>query len=154
MSFFSQSLAVPVWVFILMLVAMLPALYLLYKLVQRFMHGEIVREEHSDMVLWKIRNQMHTVSPKKTVADVAHDKRHEEKTDIAHVLKLLLKEGEKGILIQSIADRLDTSLAKIQHAMKKLVDRKLVDEVVGVSGTKYYLTQLGRSYCTSKGLLQ
>jgi len=153
MSFLSQSIAVPVWLLILIMVAMLPLLVSLYRLVLRLKRGEIVREEHSEEVLWKIRNEMHAKSPKKTVKEFARDKRHEEKTDIVHVLKIMAKEGEKGILIQSVADRMHITMAKTQQAMKKLVDKQLVEEVVGMSGVKYYLTELGRNYCASKGIL-
>jgi predicted transcriptional regulator len=153
MSFLSQSVSIPVWLLILLVVAVLPLMLNLYRLVSRFKRGEIVREEHSEEVLWKIKNEMHARSPKKTVKDFARDKRNEEKTDIVHVLKIMAKEGEKGILIQSVADRMHITMSKTQQAMKKLVEKKLVEEVVGVSGIKYYLTELGKNYCASKGIL-
>lgn len=154
MSFLTQSVSVPVWLLILMIVAILPLSVSLFRLVFRFKRDEAVNEENSDFELWQMKNEMHTRSPKKTVADYARDKRHEEKTDIVHVLKIMAKEGEKGILIQSVSDRLNTSMTKTQQAMKKLVDKKLVEEVAGMSGVKYYLTELGRNYCISKGILQ
>jgi predicted transcriptional regulator len=66
------------------------------------------------------------------------------------VLKIMLKEGEKGVMMQTIADRMGTNLTKAKQAVTKLVDKKMVDEVVGVSGTKYYLTPLGKDYCQRK----
>ena len=43
-----------------------------------------------------------------------------------------------------------TNTTKAKQAMTKLVDKNMVDEVVGISGTKYYLTQIGKDYCRSK----
>lgn len=153
MTFLSQTVTIPAWLLILMIAAMLPYLVILFKLIYRLKSGETVKEVHSDMVLWKVKTGKASASPSKSVDDFARDKRREKKADILQVLKIMAKEGEKGILIQSIADRMNSTLSKAQHAMKELVDKKLVDEIIGVSGTKYYLTQLGRNYCTSKGLL-
>lgn len=153
MTFLSQTVEIPVWFLILMLAAMAPWLVILFKLIYQYKRGKIVKEEHSDMVLWKVKTEKRSAKPGKTVAEYAREKRHEKKTDILLVLKILAKEGEKGLLIQSIADRMHANISKAQQAMKELVEKKLVDEVVGVSGTKYYLSQLGKNYCTSKRII-
>ena len=60
--------------------------------------------------------------------------------------------GDKGILLKSVVDRVNISNANVQRAVQELVKRKIIEEVVGVSGTKYYLTQVGKMYCMKKGL--
>ena len=150
MSFFTQSVSIPLWFLIMMNVIVLLLLAMLFWLVYRFNRGEITKEEHSDMVVWKIKNVRRAPSSKKMSADKAEEKQRDKKDELVQVLKVLLKEGEKGVMMQTIADRMGTNVANAQHAMIKLVDNKMVDEVVGVSGTKFYLTQLGKDYCRSK----
>ena len=80
------------------------------------------------------------------------EKEKEKESNIIHVLKIVAAEGDKGILLKSIVDRVDISNANVQRALQELVSRKIIEEVTGVSGTKYYLTQVGKIYCTKKGL--
>jgi len=152
MSFLTYSVAVPVWLLVLLIAGVTPLLYKLYRLLSAFRRGNIVKEEHDDVVVWKIRTNRPSAAPKTSSADIARGKREGEKADIVHVLKVMVAEGERGLLIQSLADRMKVALPKAQHAMAKLVEKKLVEAVVGMSGTKYYLTKLGREYCASKGL--
>ena len=150
MSFLSQSVSIPMWFLIMMNVIVILLLLKLFSLVQRFNRGDIVKEEHSDMVVWKIKSRHPAAAPKRPAADLNKEKEREKKDELVMVLKVLLKEGDKGVMIQTIADRMGINTSKAKHAMVKLVDKKMVDEVVGVSGTKYYLTQLGKEYCRSK----
>jgi len=150
MSFFLQSVSIPMWFLVMMNIIVLLLLVKLFQLVSRFNRGEITKEEHSDMVVWKVKNKRRSPSPDKLSAKKDMEKEREKKDELAHVLKILLKDGEKGVLMQTIADRMGTNIANAQHAMDKLVENKLVDEVVGVSGTKFYLTQSGKDYCRSK----
>jgi predicted transcriptional regulator len=80
----------------------------------------------------------------------ADEKKHEQKRQIAQILKILLKEGEKGVLMKTVADRIGTSILDAQHAMNKLMEKQMVEEITSVSGTKYYLTEIGKAYCRSK----
>ena len=140
----------PIWFLIMMNVIMILLLVKLFSLVYRFNRGDIVKEEHSDMVVWKIKTRKPAASPNKLSSDMAKEKDQEKKEELVKVLKVLLKEGDKGVMMQTIADRMGTNTTKAKHAMAKLVDKKMVEEVVGVSGTKYYLTQVGKDYCRSK----
>jgi predicted transcriptional regulator len=150
MSFFLQSVSIPMWFLIMMNVIVVLLLAKLFWLVYRFNRGEITKEEHSDMVVWTVRNRKRPASPNKLPPNPDEEKEREKKEELVQVLKVLLKEGDKGVLMQTIADRMGTNIAKARHAMDKLVDNKMVDEVVGVSGTKFYLTQQGKDYCRSK----
>jgi len=150
MSFLLQSVSIPMWFLIMMNIIVILLLVKLFMLVYRFNRGDITKEEHSDMVVWTVKNRKSTASPKKSSTKLDVDKERAKKDELVKVLKVLLKEGEKGVLMQTIADRMGTSISNAQHAMNKLVDKKMVDEVIGVSGTKFYLTQLGKDYCRSK----
>lgn len=150
MSFLVQSVSIPIWFLIMMNVVMILLLLKVFSLVYRFNRGDIIKEEHSDMVVWKIKSRKPAAAPSKASPNLAEEKEREKKEELAQVLKILLKEGEKGVLMQTIADRMGTNITRAKQAMAKLVEKKMVDEVVGVSGTKYYLTQLGQDYCRSK----
>lgn len=150
MSFLSKTVPIPLWLFILMIVAILPMLVKLAKLLIQLKRGDIIKEEESDMVIWKVRNQRQAAVPKTKPVDIAAQKKHEEKTDLVGVLKILLKEGETGVRLKMVADQMGTSELKVQQAMGKLIEKKMVEEIAAMSGTKYYLTQLGIDYCRSK----
>jgi len=137
-SFFTDSVAVPVWLLLIMIIGLVPLIVKLVKLVNHLRRGEIVREEHSDMVLWRVRAVKPTARPTKSSAEVEKEKNREKKDGILLVLQVMAEEGDKGMLLQAIADRMKTGPSKVQQAVKPLIDKNLVEEVTGVSGTKYY----------------
>ncbi|MGD8785071.1 MAG: hypothetical protein PVF28_05000 [Thioalkalispiraceae bacterium] len=149
MSFFTQSVAIPVWFLIAINIIVIALLVKIFMLVFRYQRGDITKEEHSDMVVWKVKTAKRAI-PEKPANNLATEKEREKKQDLVNVLKILLKEGDKGVLMQTIADRMNMNNSQTKHAMEKLVEKKMVDEVAGVSGTKYYLTQQGRDYCKRK----
>jgi len=151
LSFFTDSVAVPVWLLLIMITGLVPLFMKLVKLVNHLRKGEIVREEHNDMVLWRVRAVKPTARPKISSADVEKEKNREKKDEILHVLQVMAVEGDKGMLLQAIADRMKIGTTKVQQAVKPLIDKNLVEEVTGVSGTKYYLTEIGKKYCIKKG---
>lgn len=150
MSFLSYTLSIPLWVFLIMLAFMAPTLIRLARLAYRIKRGELVKEEQGDTVVWKVQNRVRAPKAGKHSSDREDEKKRETKERLAQILKILLKEGDKGVLMKSIADRMDISMVNAQHAMKMLIDRQLVEEVTGVSGTKYYLTEAGKEYCRRK----
>ncbi|MEJ2360539.1 MAG: hypothetical protein P8Z75_03795 [Gammaproteobacteria bacterium] len=150
MTLLTHTISIPVWLFLLMLAAMLPLLVKLLSLLYQFRRGDIIKEEQSDMVVYKIRNQRRPAIPKQSSASVDEQKKQEEKTHLIQMLKVLLKEGDKGVRPQTIADQLSLSLSRVQTAMATLIDKNMVEEVSGMSGTRYYLTQTGKDYCRSK----
>ena len=150
MSFLIQSVSIPIWFLIMMNVIVILLLLKLFELVHKFNRGDIVKEEHDDMVVWKIKTKKPTSTAIKLSTEASDEKERKQKEELVQILKILLKEGDKGVLMQTIADRMETNTTKAKHTISKLVDKKMVDEVVGVSGIKYYLTQLGRDYCLRK----
>jgi predicted transcriptional regulator len=156
LSFLTNTVAVPVWLFILLIAGLVPVFYNLFKLFNHFRRGEIIREADSDVVLWKVRNTKRTAAPRKSSTEMSkeqeQEKEKEKETNIIQVLKVVAAEGDKGILLKSVVDRASISNANVQRAIQELVSRKIIEEVSGVSGTRYYLTQVGKIYCTKKGL--
>ncbi len=151
LSFLTDAVAVPVWLFILLIAGLVPLFYQLIKLIGHFKRGEIVKEVDDGVVLWKIRK---SATPRKSPTDVSkeQEKQKESESNIIQVLKVMAAEGDKGILLKSVVDRVSISNANVQRAVQELIGRKIIEEVIGVSGTKYYLTQIGKMYCAKKGL--
>ena len=152
MSFLTETVAIPVWLLILIIGGLIPLVVKLIKLFKINKREEISREERDNKVRWKLKTLRKSASPSKTTADVAKEKSREKKIDILYVLKIMAEEGDKGLLLKTAEDRLKIGISKVQQAMKQLINKKLVEEVVGVSGTKYYLTELGNNYCMKKGI--
>ena len=75
------------------------------------------------------------------------------KENIQTVLKVLAEAGEIGVLPQSISDKTNVSTLDTTHSLKYLADKKYAEEINSTNGTKYYLTDLGRSYCLSKKII-
>jgi len=149
MSFFSATVTIPVWFLAMMNVIVLFLLAKLIILIYRYKQGDIIKEEHSDMVVWKVKNRK-PVSAKKPITNPIEAKGVKNKEELVKVLKILLKEGDKGVMMQTIADRMGVNVTKAKHVMNNLVDNNMVDEVTGASGVKFYLTQSGKDYCRSK----
>lgn len=153
MSFLFHTVSVPVWVLIVMIGGLLPMLVQLFEVLYRLTQGgEVVKEEHSDMVVWKVRKVKSTAIPKHRPVDANRRKKKEEKADILQILRVISMKGEQGVLLQSITDNTEIEPVKLQPAMQSLLEKKFIDEVPGVNGKKYYLTLLGKKYCSSKGL--
>lgn len=151
MAFLTQPVTIPMWFLIMMNIIVIALLAKLFMLVYRYRRGEISKEEHSDMVVWKVMTTKHSTTPQKpTKNEDKERKEQDDKQNLVQVLKILIQEGDRGVLMQTIADRMGTNRSNTQQAMQKLVKNKMVDEVIGVSGTKYYLTQQGRDYCKQK----
>jgi len=124
----------------------------LFKVFKSDKREEITKGERDNRVLLKLRTLRKSASPSKPPVDVAIEKSKEKKIEMVHVLKIMAAEGDKGVLLKAISDRLEISSHKVQEALQQLTNKKLIEEVVGVSGTKYYLTDLGKDFCRKKGI--
>lgn len=69
------------------------------------------------------------------------------------VLKTLALNGDAGMLIQSIADRLEINNNEIKSSLAYLEKNKFVDIVAAGNGTKYYLSGRGKKYCIKRGYI-
>ena len=69
------------------------------------------------------------------------------------VLKTLALNGDAGILIPSLADKLEVNTIEIKKALSYLEKNEFVESVAGGSGVKYYLASRGRRYCIKLGYI-
>jgi len=70
------------------------------------------------------------------------------------VLKMLALKGDAGMLVQSISDELNVKSNDIKSSLVYLEKNDFVESVAGNYGTKYYLTQRGKSYCVKRGYIK
>lgn len=73
-----------------------------------------------------------------------------KKQNIRTVLKVLAEGGEKGVLPKSISDKTNITTIDTKTALTYLIEKKYAEEINSTSGTKYYLTDVGRKYCINK----
>ena len=116
MSFLTQHVTIPMWFLIMMNLIVVALLVKLFTLVYRYRRGEISKEEHSDMVVWTVKTTKSSATPKISANDAAKEKERENKQDLVQVLKVLIQEGDRGVLMQTIADRMGTTRSNTQHA--------------------------------------
>lgn len=143
MSFLNVSVAVPLWVLLLMVVGMIP---LLFQVLNWLKSKGILNK--ADIV---IDGHMKIITPKKVISEKEKKpKRHNE----VNILKLLSSKGDQGMLLQSAADSLGIESNAAKSAFAYLEGKKLVEKVEGMSGNKFFLTQPGKSYCEKKGYIK
>ena len=70
------------------------------------------------------------------------------------VLKTLALAGDAGMLIQSIADKLEVSSNEIKSSLAYLEKNEFVESVAAGTGTKYYLTSRGKRYAIKQGYIK
>lgn len=69
------------------------------------------------------------------------------------VLKTLALSGDAGMLLQSIADKLEIKSNDIKSSLAYLEKNEFVEAVLGSMGTKYYLAARGKKYCVKRGYI-
>ena len=69
------------------------------------------------------------------------------------VLKLMALKGETGMLVQTMADKLNVSSNEIKNSLAYLESNGFVEAVEGGQGTKYFLAERGQKYCIKKGYI-
>lgn len=143
MSFLSAEILVPLWVLLLLVAGLLPLLFQVLK----WLKGKGVVKD-KDIV---IGGEMKFIKPAKTKAET---EKKTKRTNEVNVLKLLAAKGDQGMLLQSIADKLSIDSNTVNHALKYLEDKKMIEVVNAMSGDKYFLTQGGKNYCSKKGYLK
>ena len=82
-----------------------------------------------------------------------HDASSVEQPYVKIVLKTLSLNGDAGMLIQSIADKLEIKSNEIKSSLAYLEENEFVEVVTAGSGVKYYLSKRGKKYCIKRGYI-
>ena len=171
MSFLFATFDIPLWFLIFALGCAAPLWITWYKLFYKkfIVTGILERklrkvkkaaEEKVD-IFTKANNYWETSVYEKKVNDIADAEKSdnnpiqntENQPYVKIVLKVLALKGDAGMLIQSIADNLKIKSNDIKSSLTYLEKNEFVEAVAGNYGTKYYLTQRGKNYCTKKGYI-
>ena len=70
------------------------------------------------------------------------------------VLKTLALQGDTGMMIQSIADKLEINSNEIKKALSYLEKNEFIEGVTSSGGVKYYLADRGRRYSIKRGYIK
>jgi len=152
LSFLLVTVPIPLWLLILMIVAMLPLLIDLFTLWRRHRRGHLPEMQENQSVLMRLVSIRRSEPSKKDAAAARRSRTDEQKRHMSRVLKTMAAHGETGMLLQSIADRAELLTTQVKQALEQLEARNLIEEVPGMNGTKYYLSAVGKEYCAKKGL--
>ena len=166
MSFLFQNVSVPLIILLILIGTSMPVFIKLYK---KF-HNKFIRtgklQKKFDEVVEATETQFEVV--KKATKRISSnaikknsthtDPKKPEKKPDSHlmekeVLRVLAEKKDTGMLDRSIADMLELDTNKTNQLLRYLESKKFVEAVNGVHGVKFYLTQLGKTYCQKKGYL-
>ncbi len=168
MSFFFETISVPFWLIIFIFFSAIPLWVKWYKkfhikfivsgILQRFIQRKKTTDELKEEVLKKATNHWNSNGELSGLTDNVVKKRKAAKKDIdpqkkqniRTVLKVLAEAGETGVLPKSISDKTNVSSLDTSNALTYLTEKQYAEEINSTSGTKYYLTDLGRRYCINK----
>lgn len=170
MSFLLNTIAIPVWLLILVLISVLPVwLIYLKKIYKKRIKKILSKKSFSgvkdsgkslDEVLKKATYNSNTQSrsankeAESRKGHSEHSINHESMPYVKIVLKTLALKGDSGMLLQSMADALKLSNSDIKSSLEYLENNEFIEAVSGGLGTKYYLIQRGRKYCIKRGYIQ
>lgn len=139
MAFLTQQVSLPFWLVIVMIAGMIP---LFIKAFSFFKFGGKSAED--ELV---IDSQMKSIAP---LLEEEEGRKSKRPTEVK-VIKLLAAKGDQGVLLRSIADTLQIDSNSVNHALKYLEGKNMVEVINSMGGDKYYLTKHGKNYCTKKG---
>ena len=170
MSFLTETLDVPLWFLVFAFASAAPLWVKWYKLFyKKFIVTGILQKkikEASDIaedrakILKKATENWNTSEEHQFETSQLQKKRQEnlvsesEQPYVKIVLKTLALHGDAGMLIQSIADKLEVSSNKIKSSLSYLEKNEFVDVVTAGSGTKYYLSARGKRYAIKQGYIK
>lgn len=98
-----------------------------------------------------VEHDLKTADIKKSKRE--HDASSAEQPYVKIVLKTLALTGDAGMLIQSIADKLEIKSNEIKSSLTYLKENEFVEAVMTGSGEKYYLASRGKKYCIKRGYI-
>lgn len=168
MSFLTATFEIPLWFLVFAFACAAPLWIKWYKFLYRklissnFLRNRFADSEDVDneiSVLQKatdnwnasVEHELRTTELKKSKHK--HDVSSEVQPYVKIVLKTLALTGDAGMLIQSIADKLEVSSNEIKSSLTYLEKNDFVEVVTAGSGTKYYLSSRGKQYCIKRGYI-
>lgn len=103
---------------------------------------------------WQAKEEYHSESSELQRKRRENLTTESEQPYVKIVLKTLALQGDAGMLIQSIADKLGIKSIEIKSALLYLEKNEFVESVAAGTGTKYYLTGRGKRYATKQGYIK
>ncbi|MFK5915368.1 MAG: hypothetical protein QM484_13435 [Woeseiaceae bacterium] len=169
MSFLSTTFPVPFWFLIFTFACAAPLWIRWYKFIYKkaFKSG-LLKKKFADVtdsvedvsILQKATDNWNTSAEFDRKSKVLkkskqqHDINSVEQPYVKIVLKTLALNGDAGMLIQSIADKLNIKSNEIKSTLVYLEENNFVEAVVGSMGAKYYLDSRGIKYCIKRGYVK
>ena len=168
MSFLTATFEIPIWFLVFVFACAVPLWIMWYKFLYRklikvsFFKNKFSDSEEFDSeisILQKATDNWNaSVEQELQAAELKKSKRKHDISSanqpyVKIVLKTLALQGDAGMLIQSIADKLEINSNEIKSSLSYLEKNEFVDAILGGSGTKYYLTGRGKKYCIKRGYI-
>jgi transcriptional antiterminator len=170
MSFLTETLDVPLWFLIFAFASAAPLWVKWYKLFYRkFIATGILQRkikeagdaaEEKANILKKAAENWKANEESQSESSESKRKRQENLTNeseqpyVKIVLKTLALAGDAGMLIQSIADKLNVSSLEIKSSLTYLEKNEFVESVTAATGTKFYLSGRGKRYAIKQGYIK
>ncbi len=169
MSFLLETFEIPLWFLVFAFACAAPLWIKWYQLFYRkFIVTGVLKKnlnkagdaaEERANILKKATDNWNSVSEHDLNTASTEKKKHEhlvteaEQPYVKIVLKTLAINGDAGMLIQSIADKLEINSIEIKNSLAYLEKNEFVDVVAAGNGTKYYLSARGKKYCIKRGYI-
>ena len=169
MSFFFESFNVPLWFLVFAFASAAPLWIKWYKafykkfivtgiLERNLRKAAEVAEEKVDIIKkatenWNTNTEQNQEAEALNKARRQHLSTEEEQPYVKIVLKTLALNGDAGMLIQSIADKLNVGTNDVKGSLTYLEKNEFVESVTAGSGTKYYLSSRGKRYSIKQGYI-
>jgi len=170
MSYLTETLNVPLWFLVFAFASAAPLWVKWYQLFyKKFIVTGILQrkikeagdaaEERANILRkasenWNANEQSQSETSQLQKKQQEHLKTESEQPYVKIVLKTLALAGDAGMLIQSIADKLEVSSIEIKSALAYLEKNEFVESVAAGTGTKYYLTSRGKRYAIKQGYIK
>lgn len=170
MSYLTETLNVPLWFLVFAFASAAPLwvkwYQLFYKkfivtgiLQRKIKEAGDVAEDRANILRkasenWKVNEEYQSETSQLQRKRQENLKTESEQPYVKIVLKTLALQGDAGMLIQSIADKLEISSLEIKSSLSYLEKNEFVDVVTAGTGTKYYLSERGKRYAIKQGYIK
>ena len=167
MSYLLSTFEIPLWFLVFALACAAPLWIKWYKMFYRkfIVTGKLqknlkkaaeVAEERANILKkasdnWKTSSEHELKTTSNTKRE--HLAAEADQPYVKIVLKILALNGDAGMLLQSIADKLEVSNNDIKSSLAYLEKNQFVEIVAAGNGTKYYLSTRGKNYCIKRGYI-